>query len=68
MLEIARKAINKKTGARGLRSILESILIKTMFSLPDLDNAESVIVDKTVAKGKTEPIITYSKGKSTSVA
>ena len=39
-----------------------------MFSLPDIDNAESVIVDKTVAKGKTEPIITYSKGKSTSVA
>ncbi len=66
--EIAKKAINKKTGARGLRSILESILLKTMFSLPDLENAESVIIDKTVAKGKSEPIVTYSKAKSTSVA
>jgi len=66
--EIAKKAINKKTGARGLRSILESILLKTMFTLPDMENVESVTVDKTVVKGKTEPIITYSKSKSTSVA
>ena len=66
--EIAKKAISKKTGARGLRSILESILLKTMFSLPDMENVESVTVDKTVVKGKTEPIITYSKNKSTSVA
>ena len=36
--EIAKKAISKKTGARGLRSILESILLKTMFSLPDMEN------------------------------
>ena len=68
LVEIAKKAINKKTGARGLRSILESILLKTMFSLPDMENVESVTVDKTVVKGKTEPIITYSKSKSTSVA
>ena len=68
LVEIARKAINKKTGARGLRSILESILLKTMFTLPDMENVESVTVDKTVVKGKTEPIITYSKDKSSSVA
>ncbi len=68
LTEIAKKAINKKTGARGLRSILESILLKTMFSLPDMENVESVTVDKTVVKGKTEPIITYSKNKSSSVA
>ena len=68
LVEIAKKAINKKTGARGLRSILESILLKTMFTLPDMENVESVTVDKTVVKGKTEPIVTYSKGKSTSVA
>ena len=66
--EIAKKAINKKTGARGLRSILESMLLKTMFSLPDMEDVESVTIDKTVAKGKSEPIITYSKTKSTSVA
>ena len=68
LTEIAKKAINKKTGARGLRSILESILLKTMFSLPDMENVTSVTVDKTVVKGKTEPIITYSKNKSSSVA
>jgi ATP-dependent Clp protease ATP-binding subunit ClpX len=66
--EIAKKAINKKTGARGLRSILESMLLKTMFSLPDMEDVESVTIDGTVAKGKSEPIITYSKTKSTSVA
>ena len=66
--EIAKKAINKKTGARGLRSILESILLKTMFSLPDMEDVESVTIDRTVAKGKSEPIITYSKTKSTSAA
>ncbi len=68
LTEIAKKAINKKTGARGLRSILESILLKTMFSLPDMENVESVTIDKSVVKGKSEPIITYSKTKSTSVA
>ena len=66
--EISKKAISKKTGARGLRSILESLLLKTMFSLPDMENVESVTVDKSVVKGKSEPIITYSKAKSTSVA
>ena len=66
--EIAKKAINKKTGARGLRTILESMLLKTMFSLPDMEDVESVTIDRTVAKGKSEPIITYSKTKSTSVA
>ena len=66
--EIAKKAINKKTGARGLRSILESILLKTMFGLPDMNNVESVTVDKSVVKGRSEPIITYSKDKSSSVA
>jgi len=66
--EIAKKAINKKTGARGLRSILESMLLKTMFSLPDMKGVESVTIDRAVAKGKSEPIITYSKTKSTSVA
>ena len=68
LVEIAKKAISKKTGARGLRSILEAILLKTMFALPDMENVESVTVDKMVVKGKTEPIITYSRNKSTSVA
>jgi len=66
--EIAKRAINKKTGARGLRSILESILLKTMFALPDMENVDSVTIDKSVVKGKTEPIISFSKNKSTSAA
>ena len=66
--EIAKKAINKKTGARGLRSIMESILLKTMFALPDMDNVNSVTIDRSVVKGKSEPIISYSKNKSTSAA
>ncbi len=59
--EIAQKAINKKTGARGLRSILESILLKTMFDLPSQENVEEVIIDAGAAKGQTDPIIIHSK-------
>ena len=66
--EIARKAISKKTGARGLRSILENILLKTMFELPDMENVIKVTVDSASAKGASEPIITYGKKSTTSVA
>jgi len=66
--EIAKKAISKKTGARGLRSILENILLKTMFELPDMENVIKVTVDKTTVKGTSEPIVTYGKKSSTSVA
>ena len=66
--EIAKKAISKKTGARGLRSILESILLKTMFELPDMENVIKVTVDSASVKGTSEPIVTYGKKSSTSVA
>ena len=66
--EIAKKAISKKTGARGLRSILENILLKTMFELPDMENVVKVTIDSSVIKGKSEPIVTYGKKASTSVA
>ena len=68
ILEIARKAISKKTGARGLRSILENILLKTMFELPDMENVLKVTVDIAAVKGVSEPIVTYGKKSSTSVA
>ena len=68
ILEIAKKAISKKTGARGLRSILENILLKTMFELPDMENVIKVTVDSASVKGKSEPIVTYGKKPSTSVA
>ncbi len=66
--EIAKKAISKKTGARGLRSILENILLKTMFELPDMENVVKVTVDSAAVKGNSEPIVTYGKKTSTSVA
>ena len=68
LTEIAKKAISKKTGARGLRSILESILLKTMFELPELENVFKVTVDKSAVNGETDPIVTYGKKQSTSVA
>ncbi len=68
ILQIAKKAINKKTGARGLRSIIESLLLKTMFKLPTLQDVEEVVVNASVVKNNSEPIITYSKNKKTSAA
>ncbi len=59
--EIALKAIRKKTGARGLRSILENILLKTMYDLPSQDNIQEVIVDASAVKGQSQPIIVHSK-------
>ena len=59
--EIAQKAISKKTGARGLRSILENILLKTMYDLPSQENIEEVIVDASAAKGQSQPILVHSK-------
>jgi ATP-dependent Clp protease ATP-binding subunit ClpX len=64
--EIAHKAIKKKTGARGLRSILENILLKTMYDLPSQDNIEEVIVDAGAARGQSQPILVHSKGDNKS--
>ena len=68
VLEIAKKAIKKKTGARGLRSIIESLLLKTMFNLPAMEDVDEVIINGSVVKNNGEPIITHSKGKKTSAA
>ena len=64
--EIAQKAIKKKTGARGLRSILENILLKTMYDLPSQENIEEVIVDAGAAKGQSQPILVHAKGDNKS--
>ena len=63
--EIAKKAIRKKTGARGLRSILENLLLKTMFDLPGQNNIEEVIIDLGAAKGDNDPMIVHSKNNKT---
>jgi len=64
--EIAQKAVKKKTGARGLRTILENILLKTMYDLPSQENIEEVIVDASAAKGLSQPILVHTKGDSKS--
>ncbi len=66
--EIAKKAISKKTGARGLRSIIEALLLKTMFKLPTMENVQEVIIDEATVKNNGEPLIIHSKGKKTTAA
>ena len=56
---IARKAMARKTGARGLRTILEGVLLNSMYDLPSLENVSKVVVDESVIEGETEPFILY---------
>lgn len=58
---IADKAIERKTGARGLRSIMESILLDTMFELPGLEGVTEVVVNSEVVEGRSDPLIVYAK-------
>jgi len=58
---VAKRAIERKTGARGLRSILESILLDTMFDLPTMEDVDEVMIDKDVVGGKKEPVRVYAK-------
>ncbi|HQV49170.1 MAG TPA: ATP-dependent Clp protease ATP-binding subunit ClpX, partial [Dokdonella sp.] len=56
---IAQKALSRKTGARGLRTILEQVLLETMFDLPSLEHVSKVVVDEAVIKGQAEPYLIY---------
>jgi ATP-dependent Clp protease ATP-binding subunit ClpX len=56
---VAEKAMERKTGARGLRSILESVLLDVMFDLPSLDDVVKVVVDDSVITGKSQPMLIY---------
>ncbi len=64
---IARKAMERKTGARGLRSIIENVLLDTMFDLPSLDNVSKVVIDESVIAGENSPILIY-EDQSTDMA
>ena len=59
--EDLKKAIERKTGARGLRSILENILLDTMFDLPSMDGVDEVMIDKDVVEGRKDPVRIYAK-------
>jgi ATP-dependent Clp protease ATP-binding subunit ClpX len=56
---IAEKAMERKTGARGLRSILEAVLLDTMYNIPSMDNVSKVVIDASVIKGDSEPLLVY---------
>ncbi|MEW6383704.1 MAG: ATP-dependent Clp protease ATP-binding subunit ClpX, partial [Pseudomonadota bacterium] len=56
---IARKALKRKTGARGLRTIVESVLLDTMYDLPSQENVSKVVVDESVIEHKSEPYLIY---------
>ncbi|KQT48905.1 MULTISPECIES: ATP-dependent Clp protease ATP-binding subunit ClpX [unclassified Aureimonas] len=60
---IARKAIDRKTGARGLRSIMESMLLDTMFDLPTLEGVQEVVISEEVIDGKARPLYIYAERK-----
>lgn len=56
---IAEKAMERKTGARGLRSILESVLLETMYKIPSEDTVSKVVIDESVINGESEPLLVY---------
>ncbi|CAN4279845.1 MULTISPECIES: ATP-dependent Clp protease ATP-binding subunit ClpX [unclassified Pseudoxanthomonas] len=65
---IARKALKRKTGARGLRTIVESVLLDTMYDLPSMENVSKVVVDESVIEHKSEPYLIYQSPPPPKVA
>ncbi len=61
--EVAKKAIARKTGARGLRTILEQTLLDTMYDLPSQDNVSKVVVDASVIRGESDPLVIYENAE-----
>ena len=64
LIEIAKKAISRKTGARGLRSIMEEILLDSMYEIPSEENINEVVINSDVVKSKGKPLVAYSKKKT----
>lgn len=56
---LARKSMERKTGARGLRSIMENVLLDTMYDLPSMENVAKVVVDEAVIYGESKPLMIY---------
>ena len=65
---IAHKAMTRKTGARGLRSIVEGVLLDIMYELPSLENVSKVVVDETVIKGESKPLVIYETPQDKAVS
>ncbi len=65
---IARKAMQRKTGARGLRSILENVLLDIMYELPSMENVQKVVIDEDVIEGRSKPLLIYEGGEDNCAA
>jgi ATP-dependent Clp protease ATP-binding subunit ClpX len=65
---IAKKSMERKTGARGLRTIVENVLLDTMYELPSNDKISKVVIDENVILGKSEPILVYETEQNRAVA
>ena len=65
---VAQRAVERKTGARGLRSILEQSLLDTMYELPSLKNATKVVVDESAIKGESKPLVIYESAEISKAA
>ena len=63
---IAKKAMERKTGARGLRSIVEAVLLETMYDLPSTEDVSKVVIDETVIRGESKPILIYDSNEEKS--
>ena len=63
---IARKAMERKTGARGLRTIMENVLLDSMYELPSMENVIKVVVDEAVINGEAKPYMIYEGSKRAS--
>ena len=64
LIDIAKSSIEKKTGARGLRSILENILLEIMYQLPSTDGVEQVVINSDVVKNKRKPLLIFGNKKN----
>ena len=64
LIEIAKKAIERKSGARGLRSIMENILLDLMYDIPSDQNIEKVVLDSSSVRGESEPLVVYSQSEA----
>lgn len=65
---VAKKAMERKSGARGLRSILEHVLMEMMYELPSLNNVTKVVIDESVIQGEAEPLLIYAEQEPTRAA